>query len=133
MNRIVIDASAALEILLRTDTGAAMRPVVDDAHADLHAPALCDIEVTSGLRRAIRLGAITDDRAVHVLEDYLDLPLRKHGHEGLLGRVFELRANFSAYDGAYVALAEQIHATLLTGDGRLRRAIQAHTSVAALP
>ncbi len=63
-------------------------------------------------------------RAVEVLEDYLDLPLVRHGHQALLGRVVQLGSNFSAYDAAYVALAEQLKGELLTADDALARAVR---------
>jgi predicted nucleic acid-binding protein len=72
-------------------------------------------------------------RAVQAVEDYLDLPLARHGHQQLIGRVLDLRANFSAYDAAYVALAERLGAALLTGDERLARAARRHTGLATLP
>jgi predicted nucleic acid-binding protein len=63
-------------------------------------------------------------RAADAIEDYLDLPLFRHGHQALLGRVLQLRSNFSAYDAAYVALAEQLGGELLTVDDRLARAVR---------
>ncbi|HLB78377.1 MAG TPA: type II toxin-antitoxin system VapC family toxin, partial [Candidatus Dormibacteraeota bacterium] len=60
------------------------------------------------------------------LEDYLDLPLIRHGHQALLGRMLKLRSNFSAYDAAYVALAEQLKGELLTADGGLARSVRRH-------
>ncbi len=63
-------------------------------------------------------------RAAEALEDYLDLPLVRHGHQALLGRVLQLGSNFSAYDATYVALAEQLKGELLTADDALARAIR---------
>jgi predicted nucleic acid-binding protein len=63
-------------------------------------------------------------RAADAIEDYLDLPLFRHGHQALLGRVLELRSNFSAYDATYVALAEQLNGELLTVDDGLARAVR---------
>lgn len=103
--------------------------IVRDPEADLHAPALCDVEVVAALRRGIAQRLFPQARAREALEDYLDLPLTRHGHVGLLARVFELRANFSAYDATYVALAETLKAELLTGDRPLRRAVEAHTRI----
>jgi predicted nucleic acid-binding protein len=95
-------------------------------------PALCDIEVTAGLRRALIRKALSDQRAADAVEDYLDLPLSRHGHQGLLPRILELRANFSASDATYVALAERLGAELLTADDRLGRAVRAQTEIAVL-
>ncbi|HEY5611387.1 MAG TPA: type II toxin-antitoxin system VapC family toxin, partial [Thermoanaerobaculia bacterium] len=64
---------------------------------------------------------------------YLDLPVTRHGHRGLLARAIELRNNFSTYDAVYVALAEQLDATLVTADARLARAVRAHLSIVVAP
>lgn len=63
------------------------------------------------------------ERANEVVDDYVALPLRRHGHEALLTRVLELRENFSAYDATYVALAERLGADLLTADAAFARAV----------
>jgi len=103
--------------------------VVRAPGTDLHTPALCDVEVASGLRRAIARRAPSAQRAMLALEDYRDLPLTRHGHLALLPRVLQLRANLSAYDATYVALGEQLGAALLTADARLRSAARARLSV----
>ena len=61
-------------------------------------------------------------RAAGLLADLADLPIVRYAHEPLLPRVWELRENFTAYDAAYVALAEAVGATLVTCDARLGRA-----------
>jgi len=83
----------------------------------------------SGLRRAARDRALSDERAAQAIGDYADLPLTRHGHAGLMTRMFDLRANFSAYDATYVALAEQLGAELLTTDDRLARAAREQTGI----
>jgi predicted nucleic acid-binding protein len=60
---------------------------------------------------------------------YLALPLTRHGHAALLGRILALRDNFSAYDATYVALAERVGGRLLTADDPLARAVRTHTSL----
>jgi predicted nucleic acid-binding protein len=57
----------------------------------------------------------------------------RHGHQSLLTRVLELRENFTAYDAAYVALAEQLRANLLTADEPLARAVRLLTAITVLP
>lgn len=64
-----------------------------------------------------------------MLEIYAQLPVERHGHLSLVARILELRNNFSAYDGAYVALCENLGATLITGDDRLTRAARQHLSL----
>ena len=63
-------------------------------------------------------------RAADAIEDYLDMPISRHGHQALLGRLLELRSNFSAYDAAYVALAEQLSGELVTADDGLATAVR---------
>jgi len=126
---VVVDASALLEYLLRTNLGDRIGTKLRESHTTLDTPTLCDVEVVSGLRRALRQKELTLNRAAEALEDYADLPLRLHGHRPMLRRIFELRDNFSAYDAAYVALAEQLDAGLLTADDRLARSVSAHASV----
>ncbi len=103
------------------------------ADVDLRVPSLCDVEVAAGLRRALLRGLLPPERAQLALDHYLLLPLTRHGHQALLGRVLGLRSNFSAYDACYVALAEVLGAELLTADERLSRAVRTHTAVGALP
>ena len=61
------------------------------------------------------------------------LPLTRHGHQALLPRILELRANFTAYDACYVALAERLDGDLLTVDVRLATAVREHTDISAVP
>jgi predicted nucleic acid-binding protein len=87
------------------------------------------VEVASSLRRLLLDGSLREDRAKEALRDYLDLPLIRHGHQTLLARVLSLRINFSAYDATYIALAERLEATLVTGDEALTRAVASHLEI----
>ena len=116
---IVVDASALLEALLRTP---AAKPVEERIFAPgqtLHAPHLLDVEVAQVVRRYAANGDIDGERGRLALADLADLPLRRYPHEFLLPRIWELRNNLTAYDAAYVALAEALDAPLLTRDRRL--------------
>lgn len=88
----------------------------------LCAPELVDLEVASVLRRATAVGELEARRGAQALSDLALMPLRRVGHVHLLDRIWELRDNVTVYDGAYVALAELVGATLLTADARLSRA-----------
>ncbi|GAB2874585.1 type II toxin-antitoxin system VapC family toxin [Nocardioides pacificus] len=88
----------------------------------LLAPELIDLEVASVLRGRLAGGHLESGRAELALADLADLPLQRAPHRPLLGRCWELRANLSVYDAAYVALAEALGADLVTADARLARA-----------
>jgi predicted nucleic acid-binding protein len=126
---IVIDASAALDLLLNTRLGAQVRARLSHAGQTIHAPHLLDVEVMQVLRRYWRNGALDDDRAAEAIQDYTDLIIERYSHELLIGRVWELRKNLTAYDGCYIALAELLDAPLLTSDARLANASQHRAKV----
>ncbi len=120
---IVVDASAALELLLRTEVGEPLAErLLGPDEPSLHAPHLLDLEVAQVLRRFVVRGALAETRAAEALRDLADLPIERYSHELLLPRVWALRLNLTAYDAAYIALAEVLGATLLTRDRRLARA-----------
>lgn len=119
---IVLDASAVVELLLDTVTGRRVAILIENAAMGLHAPHLLDVEVVSALRRFVRDGSLDDEEAQAAIGDLLALDLQRHSHEALLERAWALRANVTAYDAVYVALAEALDATLLTCDSRLARA-----------
>jgi predicted nucleic acid-binding protein len=119
---IVTDASVVLELLLRTPASSAIEARLLDSGESLHAPQLLDIEVAQVLRRYAARSEITPGRGRLALEILARLPITRYSHETLLPRIWALRANLTAYDGAYVALAEGLGATLLTRDERLSTA-----------
>jgi predicted nucleic acid-binding protein len=118
---IVVDASVVVTALLAdSEEGDAAREALRSEAA--HAPHLLDVEVTSAVRRWVLAGRLTVEQARSSIRDLVDLAITRHGHESLLDRVLELRDAVSAYDGTYVALAELLRATVVTGDRRLSRA-----------
>jgi len=119
---IVLDASALVELILYTTTGQLVAARIADPAEGLHVPHLADIEVVQALRRYVREGDINAEAAAVALDDLRALDLQRHAHEPLLGRVWELRENLTAYDAVYVALAEVLDGVLLTCDGPLSRA-----------
>ena len=119
---MVLDASVLLELLLGTERGRTIAVRIADPAIGLHAPHLADVEVAQALRRYVGEGEIGASSAEAALEDLQSLDLERHSHEPLLGRVWALRENLTAYDAVYVALAEALDSTLLTCDGRLARA-----------
>jgi predicted nucleic acid-binding protein len=119
---IVIDASALLEMLLQTGRAGRLMARALGASERLHAPHLLDIEVAQALRRLVQREEITTVRAEQAFEDFTHLLIERHVHQPLLPRIWQLRDSLTAYDGAYVALAEALRAPLLTCDTKLARA-----------
>ena len=119
---IVVDASALLEMLLRTPAAEQVEERLLGKRDTLHAPHLLDVEVAQVLRRYAGSGEIDAERGRAALADLVDLPIRRYPHEFLLPRAWEIRHNFTAYDAVYVALAEALDATLVTRDRRLAAA-----------
>ena len=119
---IVVDASALLEVLLRTPAAPAVERRLFDAGESLHAPHLIDLEAAQVLRRYGASGQITANRGREALDDLAAFGLRRYSHDWLMSRVWRLRDNLTAYDAVYVALAEALEAPLLTRDRRLASA-----------
>ena len=118
---LVVDASILVVALADDGTDG------DSARARLRGerlaiPELADLEVAAVLRRQIRAGALDGRRAGLALDDLAALPAQRAPHRPLLARCWELRDNLTPYEAAYVALAEAMHAALLTGDRRLANA-----------
>lgn len=89
---------------------------------DLHAPALIDFEVASALRGHVRAGKLTAARLTGAIEDFAALQLQRHYMTKLLRHILRLRANFTAYDAAYVVLAQALDAPLVTADVKMQEA-----------
>lgn len=119
---IVLDASAALDWLLQSPTGRRIEDRIFSRSESLHAPHLLDLEVTQVLRRLVFQKTISSRRAVEALRDLLDLRITRYPHAILLPHIWRYRNNLSAYDAAYVVLAEKLGATLITCDARLATA-----------
>ena len=98
-----------------------MTRVLFAADETLHAPHLLDLEIAQVLRRYVRAACISADRGREALSDFLDLPLTRYPHFVLLTRVWQMRHNLTAYDAAYLALAEALDAPLITRDRALAR------------
>jgi predicted nucleic acid-binding protein len=116
---IVIDASAVVEMLMNTPAGQRVASVALAPEETLHAPHLLDLEVVQVLRRYSRAGDLGPRRAGQAIQDLLDLPIERYPHDLILPRIWELRNNFTAYDAAYLSLAEALGAPLLTRDAAL--------------
>lgn len=126
---IVLDASAAIDWMLQTPAGQRVDKRIFSQNESLHSPHLVDLEVAQVLRRLVREQAVSLYRADEAIRDLLDLRITRYPHSVLLPRIWQLRGNFSAYDAAYVVLAETLGATLLTRNTRLASAAGHHATV----
>ncbi len=115
----MLDASAAIELLLQTATGVKIDQRILAPGERLHAPHLLDLEVVQALRRFVATGSLTPRRAQEALDDLLALSITRYPHDVLLERIWTLRGNLTAYDAAYVALAEALGAPLVTCDSKV--------------
>ena len=117
---IVVDASAVVDALSGLPGGQAVRNrLVSD---ELQAPTLIDYEVVNALRGMTLRGELGATRADDVLTDFEDLPIHRWQSADVLRRgAFRLRDRVSAYDAAYVVLAEALDCLLITRDARLAR------------
>jgi predicted nucleic acid-binding protein len=121
IRRLVVDASMVVDLLgrFRPEPIEALLFANDTAVA---APALLDVEVLQALRKLDLQGAIPASR-FDLIDTLRALRIRRYPHASLLDAMWSLRRNVTAYDAAYVALARQLDATLVTRDVRLARAI----------
>jgi predicted nucleic acid-binding protein len=119
---IVLDASAAVDWLLRTPAGQRIEQRIYAHNDTLHTVHLLDVEFVQVLRRLVRDRALTPRRAEEAIDDLVALRITRYAPVLLLPRIWRLRQNLSAYDAAYVALAEELKAPLITRDQKLAAA-----------
>ena len=109
-------------MLLNTGAGRTLARRLRSSEVTLHSPHLIDLEVAQTLRRYVREGEIDDERAQVALQHLTLLDLNRYAHVDFLPRIWALKGNITAYDAAYVALAEALGAALVTGDSHLAKA-----------
>lgn len=117
----VVDASVLVEFV---GGGTNSRMVDGRLAAEEHtlwAPHLVDAEIGQALRRRVRQGRLHAELAEDALREINDLPIERVEHENLIKVAWDLRDNFTFYDGLYVALALILGETLLTFDARMAR------------
>ena len=126
---IVLDASVVVELL----TGG---PLADSLRHDLAArddsfivPHLLDVEVISAIRSLVAGQRIDSHATNQLLTELAAFPAERYAHTPLLGRVWELRHNFTAYDAVYIALAEATNSVLYTSDAKLCRGHRAEVAL----
>lgn len=115
---LVLDTSAAIAAVVGHPINPRLLERLGD-DGDLHAPHLLDVETLHVLRRLVRTGQTTPERAAQAREDLDALRVLRYPHAGLLDRMWALRENLTAYDAAFVALSETLGVPLVTADRRL--------------
>jgi len=128
---IVLDASVVVELLTNGALAYAIRSELAGREESFLVPHLIDVEVMGALRRLAAAQRIDSHRSGQFLAELAALPAERYSHTPLIGRVWELRHNFTAYDAVYVALAEATGAVLYTCDEKLRRGHRARVRVFA--
>lgn len=119
---IVLDASAALDMLLGAPAATSVLDRIGDPLEPLIAPDALLVEVARVLRRHARARLIPQRRAEDLLDDLLALDVECYPTDLLIRPAWHLRDNFTLDDALYVALADLTDATLLTTDAKLAAA-----------
>jgi predicted nucleic acid-binding protein len=89
---------------------------------DVAAPDLVDVETVAVLRKRWLAGTVSGRRFAAAVDDLEDLAFDRYPTLRLMRRAYELRVNVTAYEAAYVALAEALGCEMVTGDERLSKA-----------
>lgn len=119
---LILDASSALDLLLTLGAHERIRERIERPGETIHAPHVIDLEIVQGLRRLTRSRRVDPERSAAALEDFCDLRLERYAAIPFVERIWQLRDNVSAFDAAYIALAEALDAPLITADAALARA-----------
>ena len=129
---IVVDASVLANVI--ADDGADGKRARGELRAavDASAPDLVEVETVAVLRKRWLAGTISDRRFATAIDHLESLDLDRYPTLPLMRRAYELRANLTAYDASYIALAELFSCELVTGDERLARAPGLRCSVRVL-
>ena len=128
---IVLDASVVVELLTNGPLADSLRQEMARSGEAFIVPHLLDVEVVSAFRNMVAGQRIDSHRSEQVLAGLAALPAERYSHLPLLGRIWELRHNFTAHDAAYIALAELTDATLYTCDGKLSKGHRARVELFA--
>lgn len=118
---IVVDSSVVVAALLDDGPDGAWARAGLRTEA-LAAPAHLHVEVSAVLRRSVLTGVVGRDVATLAHRDLVHVPVTTFPFEPLAGRVWELHPTVTAYDAAFVALAEELDVPVWTLDRRLSRA-----------
>jgi predicted nucleic acid-binding protein len=126
---IVLDASVVVELLTNGALGDSLRRDLAGSSDSWIVPHVLDVEVVSALRRLVAGQRIDSHGSGEFLAGLAALPAERCSHIPLLGRIWELRHNFTAYDAAYIALAEATGSVLYTSDEKLCKGHRARVAL----
>lgn len=126
---IVLDASVVVELLTNGPLSGSFKSELAVNGESFIAPHLLDIEVMSALRGMITAQHLDRHQIEQILIALVSLPVERYPHSPLLGRIWELRHNFTAYDAAYIALAEATNSVLYTCDAKLSKGHRAQVAL----
>jgi predicted nucleic acid-binding protein len=126
---IVLDASIVVELLTNGVLADSLRSEIAASGDSLIVPHLLDVEVMSALRSLVAGDRISPHRGEELIGVLGALRAERFSHAPLLGRIWELRHNFTAYDAAYIALAEVTHSVLYTSDQKLCKGHRARVAL----
>ena len=126
---IVLDASVVVELLMNGRLADALRRDLAGYTDEFLVPHLLDVEVVSAFRKLSAGQRVDSHRSEQVLSQLRALPAERYAHAPLLTRMWELRHNFSAYDAAYIALAELTESVLYTSDEKLAKGHRARVKM----
>jgi predicted nucleic acid-binding protein len=128
---IVLDASVVVELLTNGVLADSIRSDLYGRDESFVVPHLIDVEAVSAFRRLAAGRRIGAHRSEQFFAGLAALPAERYSHTPLIGRMWELRHNFTACDAAYIALAEAMNATLYTADEKLCKGHRARVKLFA--
>lgn len=126
---IVLDASVVVELLSGGVLAGYIARELAESGEPFIAPHLLDVEVCSALRRLTAGRRMDRFQCEDLLSRLEMLPAERFSHAPLLRRMWELRHNFTAYDAAYIALAEATNSVLCTCDAKLAKGHRARVAL----
>ena len=128
---IVLDASVVVELLTNGRLADSLRNDLNTRNDSFIAPHLLDVEVLSAIRNLLAGRRVDSHQLDPILAELSLLPAERYAHTPLLGRIWELRHNFTCYDATYIALAEATDSILYTCDLKLSKGHRARVRVFA--
>jgi predicted nucleic acid-binding protein len=126
---IVLDASVVVELLSNGALADSIRRDLVESSDTFIVPHLLDVEAVSALRNMVAGRRFDAHRSGEFLAGLAALPAERYSHIPVLGRMWELRHNFTAYDAAYIALAEATDSVLYTCDEKLCKGHRARVAL----